>query len=266
VTRRGRRFLRGIYREFGVAAQHCGNRRSLTRYSVDIVLSRVLRYVTVPRAGSLRTIRTKSGATITYRLSRADIQTVREVWFDQVYRLPFEWPAGGVLLDLGGNIGCASVYLARRYGFDQVIMVEPVPDNVALARRNLTQNGVDAEIIQGAVAPTGGTVAFTVTADRNLGRIDRGGDTLVELVTPSELLKRAGGRISLVKMDIEGAEEPLLVEDDSWLVQVDAVIAEFHPEIVDYPRLVSIVKERGFMFYPPRSVYERTTDAFRRVL
>lgn len=266
MIRRAGRFLRGIGREYVVTAKHCGDLRSFTRYGIDIVLSRVLRYLPVPREGTLRTIRTKSGETLTYRLSRADIQTVREVWFDQVYRLPFEWEgSGGVLLDLGANIGCASVYLVRRYGFERVIVVEPVPDNVVVARRNLMQNGVLAEVIQGAVGPTGGTVAFAVAVDRNLGRIDSAGDILVDLVTPQELLARAGGNISLMKMDIEGAEEPLLVDDLSWLSRVDALIAEFHPRIVDYPRLVSLVEDRGFMFFPPGSVYERTTDAFRRV-
>lgn len=258
--------MRGIAREYVVAAKHCEDLTSFTRYGIDIVLSRVLRYLRVPRAGSPRTIRMRSGAIVTYRLSRADIQTVREVWFDQVYRLPFEceW-SGGVLLDLGANIGCASVYLVRRYGFERVIVVEPVPDNVALARRNLMQNGVLAEVIQGAVGPTAGTVAFAEAADRNLGRIDSGGDVLVDLVTPQDLLALAGGHISLVKMDIEGGEEPLLVADASWLCRIDALIAEFHPTIVDYPRLISIVEDRGFVFFPPGSVYERTTDAFRSV-
>ncbi|MEA2612135.1 MAG: hypothetical protein QOI52_94 [Chloroflexota bacterium] len=266
VIRRAGRFLRGMSREYVVTAKHCGDLSSFMRYGIDIVLSRALRYLPVPRAGALRTIRTRSGATLTYRLSRADIQTVREVWFDQVYRLPFEWPrSGGVLLDLGGNIGCASVYLVRRYGFERVIVVEPVPDNVVVARRNLMQNGVFAEVIQAAVGPTAGVVAFAAAVDRNLGRIDSAGDILVNLVTPQDLLALAGGSISLMKMDIEGAEEQILVDDASWLSRVDAVIAEFHPTIVDYPRLVSLIEDQGFAFFPPGSVYARTTDAFRRV-
>ncbi len=263
---RARRFLRGIGREYGVAAKHCGDLSSFTRYGIDIVLSRVMREHSIPRAGSLRTIRTRSGAKVTYRLSRADIQTVREVWFDQVYRLPFEFDGrGGVLLDLGGNIGCTSVYLALRYGFDRTITVEPVSDNAALARRNLMQNEVAAEVIEGAVGAVSGTVHFATSADRNRGRIDVRGDLVVALLTPKEILARAGGSLALVKMDIEGGEEEILDEDVSWLSGVAALIVEFHPAIVDYARLVEVIEDQGFAFFPPGSVYERTTDAFLRV-
>jgi FkbM family methyltransferase len=54
------------------------------------------------------------------------------VWFDEVYRLPFDEPSG-TLLDLGANIGLTSVWLAKKYQIERVIAVEPDRTNAILA-------------------------------------------------------------------------------------------------------------------------------------
>src|SRR5262245_33437124 len=43
-----------------------------------------------------------------------------------------------------------------------------------------------------------------------------------------------GADVDLVKMDIEGGEGPLLQENVGWLGRVKSLIAEFHPQIIDY--------------------------------
>ncbi len=40
--------------------------------------------------------------------------------------------------------------------------------------------------------------------------------------------------IDLLKMDIEGGEQALLTGDTAWLSSVNAIVAEFHPSVVDY--------------------------------
>jgi tRNA1(Val) A37 N6-methylase TrmN6 len=69
---------------------------------------------------------------VCYRLNKGDLHSIREVWFEEAYRLPFEDPSG-TLLDLGANIGLTGVWLAKRYAIERVIAVEPDCDNAMLA-------------------------------------------------------------------------------------------------------------------------------------
>jgi FkbM family methyltransferase len=258
-------FAQGIARELNGAWGGC-EWRSFLRWGADMFAYRYMRLRRPKRYDSRRVIRLKNGVEVVYRLNRADIQTVREVWFDETYQLPFDLPgAGGTLVDLGGNIGLTSVYLARRHGFSRVVIVEPVAENAALARLNCELNGIDAEIVQAAIAPRAGEVNFSVATERNLGHINAASTdgitvratTIPHLVGPSETIR-------LVKVDIEGGEGPLLTEETGWLDRVLAVAVEFHPAEVDYPRLVEVLTRRGFTFFPAGSVHPLASDAFLR--
>ena len=214
--------VRAVGREIAGAARIAGDRRSFLRYAGDVILYRVLRLVPLP--ARLRTIRLRDGSRITYRLNRGDILTVNEIWQTGSYRPPFPVDRLTTIVDLGANIGLTSVYLARRYG-GSVLAVEPSASNVALARRNLAQNGVAGEVVQAAIGPHDGTGRFARHRDFNSGRLDTDGDP-VSVLSMATLLARLGpeARIDLVKVDIEGGEAELFSGDLGWLRRVDAVI------------------------------------------
>ena len=73
------------------------------------------------------------------------------------------------------------------------------------------------------------------------------------MVSMSTLLRRIpeGTNIDLMKMDIEGGEQELLTGDVAWLVRVRSIIAEFHPEVVDYPGLIKRLERAGFRYLSP---------------
>jgi FkbM family methyltransferase len=64
------------------------------------------------------------------------------------------------MIDAGANIGFSSVYLACRWGATRIVAVEPDPENAELLRRNLAQNGVEAEVIEAAVGAEDGEASF----------------------------------------------------------------------------------------------------------
>lgn len=263
ATRRPLAIASGISKELAMARRHC-RPRSFLRYGGDVFAYRWMQVRRPRRYNQPRTIRLRNGVEVTYRLTRADIQTVREVCFHEAYRLPFELPGhGGTLLDLGGNIGLAAVYLARRHRFERVVIVEPVAENAALARLNCARNGVRAEVIQAAVAPAPGEVSFVLTSEHNQGHIDgaAGGGIRVPATTVADLAGPGGG-VRLVKLDIEGGEGPLLTDRAEWLDGVTALVGEFHPDVVDYPGLVELLKRRGFTYFEGGSVLPFSADAF----
>ena len=157
-----------------------------------------------------RTVRFKDGTELTYRFNRGDVRAIAEVWFVGTYELPFKIRAHNIV-DLGANIGAASVWLARRYGASKLVAVEPVPENAELARINLARIGIDATVLRGAVGATQGMSRFALSEDSTWGKLGPKG-VEVPLLTPQLMIDRfpASERIDLVKIDIEGAEaEPV---------------------------------------------------------
>ena len=236
---------------------------SFLRLSTDIVLYRAMKVGKSWFKARERTIRFRNGAIVTYRLNRGDIQGIREVWFDQNYRLPFDLKIDRVV-DLGANIGLTSLYLAKTYGVRSIVAVEPNPANAILTRRNLAQNGVTAHVIEAAVGPQDGFAHFSDAIDSNLGAVSNEGRAVRMISIPTLCSEEGIGTIDLLKMDIEGGEQALLSGGIEWLINIRTIIAEFHPDRVDYPGLTERIENEGFTWIRAGSVYRHTCDTFVR--
>ena len=258
------RTARGLVHELRGAWRLKADLRSFGRIAGDLLLFRVIGVVELPIVNRERTVRIRGSVSLTYRLNRGDIQSFREVWIEESYLLPFPLTPN-TLVDLGANIGLTSVWLAKRYHCQRLIAVEASPENARLARLNLAQNGITAEVISAAVGPHDGTVRFNLHRDSNLGSVDPTG-TEVPMISMSTLLEKylPGRVVDLLKMDIEGGEQALLDGDLGWLRSVHSIIAEFHPLAVDYPGLTSRLEHEGFRYLPANSVHENSMDAFLR--
>ena len=119
-----------------------------------------------------------------------------------------------VFLDVGGHIGLASVDALLK-GAARAIIVEPIPANLALLRRNLAQFGDRVTIVEKCVVPTG--AADTARMQSNGWRsrvVESGGDCDAATVTMQALIDQY--RPSIIKIDIEGAEEDVLKQDIDW--------------------------------------------------
>jgi FkbM family methyltransferase len=222
--------------------------RSRRRLALDFLLYRVMRIVPLAERERYITIR---GTGVHYRRSRADIQTIREVWLDETYRLPHV-PSPGPLVDLGANFGAASLWFASKYGLGPVVAVEPAPGNAGLLRRNLAASGVEFDVIEAAVWDESGTVAFDPGEDHNRGQAGSGQTTVASL-TPDEVVRRIG-RVAVLKIDIEGAEHRILAGDRSWLDRVECVILEFHPHRGDCAWMIDALCDAGFVRHRPGDV------------
>jgi FkbM family methyltransferase len=266
--RRARDTATGVAHELRGGFALTADAASFARFASDVILSRLMQRVPLPNRDRDRMIRVRGGLQLHYRLNRGDIQSIREVWIDECYRLPFDLKPSR-LIDLGANIGLTSLWFAHRYGCETVIAVEPSPENARLTRLNLERNKIVAEVIEAAVGPRDGTAMFQDAGESNLGRLDatRGGRA-VTMVSMETLLQRLppGTEIDLIKMDIEGGEGPLLQDDDlKWLSRVRSIIAEFHPTVIDCPAVIKSVERQGFRHFPAHSHGDfDSMDAFMR--
>lgn len=215
----------------------------------------------MPGRNGVRTVRI-GRAVLTYRLDPGDIQSVREVFVDEVYRPPFE-SRPRVIVDLGANIGLTSLYFALAFAPELVIAIEPVPGNVAIARQNLA--GIGASVVEAAVAGECGWASFASSAESNLGRISDDGDLRVRAITMPEVIDLCPeGHIDLLKIDIEGGEGPLFAGDCSWLDHVGSIIAELHPHIIETSPVVDRITAAGFRYIPAGSAWVGSMDAWIR--
>lgn len=264
--RRVVRPLVGIVREIDAFRRVAADGRSLARFGCDVVLYRVLACTRLAAENRERSVRVKGGVTLVYRLNRGDIQAIREVWLEEIYRLPFELKGRSVLVDFGAHIGLASVWLAREYGFSYVLAVEPSSENARLARLNVRLNGVRADVIEAAVSSRAGVTRFEDHRQSQLGRVGQRGRE-IPIVTPASVYNSlpAGADVDLMKIDIEGDEGALLTDNPTWLERVSALLVEFHGEQVDYPGLARGLERAGFRWFPVGSVLPRTTDGFARL-
>jgi FkbM family methyltransferase len=147
---------------------------------------------------------------------------------------PFPNPPG-LIIDAGAHVGFASLFYANRWPSAQVIAVEPEPNNCELLRMNCSSYP-NVTIIQGAlwyertrlriVNPDAQSWGFRV----NQRALQKSGSHPVEAYSVSDLLNLSGhSRISLLKIDIEGAELDVFANNPHpWLDKVDAILIELH--------------------------------------
>lgn len=235
---------------------------SRLRLSMDFVLSRFIGLMPKAQRKRMREVRLRDGAQIRYRLNKGDLHSIREIWFEDDYRLPFA-NSSGVLLDLGANIGMASVWLVKKYSFHRVIAIEPDPTNAALVRDNFELNGINGQVLEAAVGPTEGTARFEFSDCSNLGRLSENGSPVQVISVDTILKKFAVKRFALIKIDIEGAEKDLFDGPTEWLAQTDAMIMELH-SVVDCSRLTKVVSSQGFRYIPAHSFVPDNLTCFTR--
>jgi FkbM family methyltransferase len=139
------------------------------------------------------------------------------------------------VLDLGANVGFATVYLARRLPGARFCCVEPSARSLPLLRENLRRNVGAATAIRAAAVGEPGPRRVVEGAYGGLTRVlsasDRSGED-VPGMTVSELLDAAGfQRADFVKVDIQGGEADLFAHAEGWAQRVGALLAEIHPPL-----------------------------------
>lgn len=144
-----------------------------------------------------------------------------------------------LIVDCGANAGYSAAYFLSRFPQARLIAVEPEPSNAAMLRRNLQPYGDRAQVVEAGIwsRSTGLAIAEAPYRDgkewskqvretRPDEPCDLRGVDLGSLIAGSGF-----NRISILKMDIEGAEAVVFRENyESWLGKVDAMAIELHDD------------------------------------
>lgn len=235
--------------------------RSVLWWTRYLKLSSAIRYTWMLRFGGEGTIVVKThspfNADVSLRKQGSDKYTFSEIFVDEVYSCVVDSGSADTncVVDLGANIGLASLYFLNAYPLAKIFAVEPNPSSFELLTKNLKSycHSGRAEVLNAAAWHSRATLGgfcdksavhysrFQVEEFKDENR------ELIDGLPMIDIIKYSGFEdIDLLKIDIEGAETALFAGDNKWLARVRTIAIEFHGtsrEDIDFD---SLVQKYGF--------------------
>jgi len=164
-----------------------------------------------------------------------DVLTLDQAYYQDVYEPPTvvaqalaqRQPLNAV--DLGANIGMWGLWLHGRFRVGRLVALEPDPENAAKHRAQIALNDLESswQLLRAAATCVDAPVAFA-TGRATTGRIGDVGEPGSVEVDGRDSFALLDG-VDLLKIDIEGAEWPLLADPRFSQLEVPVVMLEYHP-------------------------------------
>jgi FkbM family methyltransferase len=196
----------------------------------------VLAYCSHRVFGSPKTIVVKAteiSNPVTLRIRTTDVSGYEQILLRGHYGLSLPF-VPQTIVDLGANIGMASLYYAHAYPEARIVAVEAEASNFEVLLRNVRPYPKILPI-HAAIWNRDGEVAMTTPPEAD-GGIDKtifiaheGEGTRVRAITMRTLMEDARiSSIDLLKVDIEGAEKEVFETAREWIQNVRCIAIELH--------------------------------------
>lgn len=171
------------------------------------------------------------------RLRTSDVSLYHDILLHGAYDLDLSQLRPRTIVDVGANIGIASVYYANKYPGATIVAVEPEESNYAALLQNVAPYPnvipVNAALwkVDGEVGLGPGPEdrvgfskwGFQVTENERVHR--------VRCITMRSLMAEANiDAIDLLKVDVEGAEKEIF-ETCDWIDKVQTMVVETHDRL-----------------------------------
>ncbi len=169
--------------------------------------------------------------TVVIRSNEVDYRLLAGVFARREYEVPVAKPLR--ILDLGANIGTASVFFHAMHPEAEIVAVEALPGNLPILRENFAVSGIPGRVIGAAISDRPGTATFYL-GEADCSSVVRqpwmtGEAIKVECITVPEIMRQANwDGIDFLKVDVEGAEKAVFANCGGWIGKVGALIAELH--------------------------------------
>lgn len=167
-----------------------------------------------------------------YLLTRSDTLMFHQVFVRKDYAIPVPFEPT-FILDLGVNVGFASLYFANRFPGANIIGLEPNKENYYMACKN-TRDYKNVQIIHGAIWSSTekvfildkgfGEASFMVSDKSELGD-----ETIPAFSIPDLLSQYNMAAADIIKIDIEGSEKEIFEHGfEAWIPKTKIIIVETH--------------------------------------
>ena len=173
------------------------------------------------------------------RSNQSDIPIFKQVFLDQQYHTSFiKIPKVDRILDIGANIGMASLFFNDAYKNAQIIAIEPEKNNFKQLLKN-TERENKIECLNLAIWGENEKLNITNSDAKSDGFIltnsSLSSNDEIEGITITQLLNNKNwDYVDIVKIDIEGAEKSVFAPDSdlSWLNSTKVLIIELHDNFI----------------------------------
>ena len=198
---------------------------------------------------NLLTVHLKSGGTLKLN-PRRDLETLYEVFLQRCYEPPkkivFAQPQ--IVLDVGANIGAFSAFARQLWPNTKIISFEPDPENAELYRSTSAGNDASTNFFEAAAATKDGLLSFRSSLGSGSHVTETHGDEsiAVDCLDIFPYLDIA----DFAKIDIEGAEWPILTDPRLSGLSAITIVLEFHrvgaPSLPAGEAAAALLEEAGF--------------------
>jgi FkbM family methyltransferase len=174
------------------------------------------------------------------RPGTSDLNSFAQVFVRREYAPLDSLSAIDLIVDCGAYIGLASAYFLSRFPSAYLIAIEPDETNFAVLEENLRPFAPRAKLLHAAIWSYSTDLVIDDVPFRDNRqwsrqvREPREGDirTVPAFDIATILDESSFDRISLLKVDIEGAEAVVFADEQNldWLDQVDNMVVELHDD------------------------------------
>ncbi|MCH5683462.1 FkbM family methyltransferase [Niabella sp. W65] len=181
------------------------------------------------------------------------LHTYNDIFINGIYEFKTH-NENPVIIDCGANIGLSTIYFRSLFLNAQIYSFEADAHNFSILERNIKANGLsDIQLYQKAVWVNDRGVQFKA-AGTEASKIENdtiGNCTHVESIKLSDFLGKFDS-VQFLKLDIEGAEYPVLMDCKNQLLKVEHAFIEYHGKITETDKLtdiINIIRSAGFDMY-----------------
>lgn len=174
---------------------------------------------------------------------------IKEIFIDEIYKQSL--PPECNILDCGAHIGLSVIYLSSICPSARIVAFEPDEKNFALLQKNMISHQLKTVVLKNEAVWTEDT-ELRFTSEGNMSSRIVSDNTGTITVKATRLKNYLNKHIHFLKLDIEGAEYPVIKDIASDLQNVNKMFIEYHGnfnqnnELLD---ILNIVENADFLFY-----------------
>jgi len=180
------------------------------------------------------------------------LEGLDEIFVERIYDFPTD-KQRPLIIDAGANIGLATLFFKRRYPACRIVAFEPDKAIFDVLRHNVGSYGFsNIELHNAAIWCSEGLMAFQPEGAYS-GRLTNAADgSDVVRVKTFRLRNLLNERVDFLKVDIEGAEGPVIVDCADRLNNVSQLFVEYHSHVAEPQVLhdiLSILSDSGLRYH-----------------
>jgi FkbM family methyltransferase len=181
------------------------------------------------------------------------LATYNEIFVEKIYE--FDTTNNKpIILDLGANIGLSIIFFKLNHPDSNVIALEPDHNIFSALKFNVASFGFeDVELIEKAAWIENVTLTFSPDGADG-GKIDLTGNSQKNLVRALDINSIITNypRIDFLKVDIEGAEDSVILHAAELLSRCERIFVEFHSKVnykQQLDKILDVISHNGFRYH-----------------